>query len=336
MSKQLTIIDMKDEILSTESEFTLVSQSMVNFRREYQYSMQALEKNSFLLKTAIGNPQSLRSAIVNVAGVGLTLNSAERLCYLVPRDNMVCLDISYIGLLKLAILDGGILWCQAKSVRKNDRFELKGFDKEPIHTFDPFSDDRGDIIGVYCVARTSDGSFLTTTMTLKECHDIRDRTTIWQKTKSGPWKSDEEAMCLKTVIKRGSKLWPKGSTSRLDKAIEVINEHEGIDFTPPPPQKISEASNKLNDKLGAQVDPESKKVIDSILLMCKNICLNHNKKEKQDFMLRELQVSSFNELYQKDLDYLIELEKHLIEITPTDDPTMGIAWDEEGDNASKS
>jgi hypothetical protein len=35
-------------------------------------------------------------------------------------------------------------------------------------------------------------------------------------------------MMKKTVIKRASKLWPK--SERLDTAVQVLNEHEGIDF----------------------------------------------------------------------------------------------------------
>jgi recombination protein RecT len=39
-------------------------------------------------------------------------------------------------------------------------------------------------------------------------------------------------MLKKTVIKRASKLWPK--SERIQQAVEVINEHEGIDFSKGP------------------------------------------------------------------------------------------------------
>jgi recombination protein RecT len=38
-----------------------------------------------------------------VAAIGITLNPASKLAYLVPRDGMVCLDISYMGLLHRAV-----------------------------------------------------------------------------------------------------------------------------------------------------------------------------------------------------------------------------------------
>lgn len=312
----LTIIDMKEEILSTEKEFEIISQETLNFRKEYQYSMQALEKHKFLLETAIKNPQSLRSAIVNIAGIGLSLNGAEKLAFLVPRDGAVHLDVSYIGLLKLAVMDNGVLWGQARSVREKDHFELRGFGEEPIHSYLPFSGDRGAIVGVYCVVKTFDNSFLTTTMTIAECLAIRDRTQIWQKSKSGPWKSDEEAMCLKTVIKRGSKLWPKGRTSRLDKAIQVINEHEGIDFDTPVNKKVSEATKLLTEKLKPKlihVDKECQEIIENIISLSKQICTGLSEEDKKTFIVNKMKISSFGELYKEERQFLLDLEAYLLE-----------------------
>ena len=74
----------------------------VTWAKESQFAMQIFQKNDFLTKTAIGNPVSAQNAIINVAAIGITLNPASKLAYLVPRDGMVCLDISYMGLLHLA------------------------------------------------------------------------------------------------------------------------------------------------------------------------------------------------------------------------------------------
>ena len=317
---QLTIISARDEILGAEKDFEAVSGATLNFRKEFAFAMQALEKNDFLLKTALGNPQSLKNAIVNIGAVGLSLNPAERLAYILPMDNAVQLMVSYIGLVALAVKDGGILWASANIVREKDTFRLNGYDKQPTHSYDPFSTEGGKVTGVYSVGKTQDGSYLVTTMTYDECIAIRNRTKIWAKNQSGPWKSDEEEMIKKTVIKRASKLWPRGSTARLQKAIDVINDFEGIDFTPEPPaqNKISSASNILNLALGAPVDPEVKQSVEMITSICKVHCENFTLKEKGGFMLKVLQVSTFNELYTKDLDYLKELLAILSElVTPT-------------------
>jgi recombination protein RecT len=312
MGQLTTIKDASDEILATQEEFELISGNILNFRKEYQFAIQSLEKNSFTLQTALRNPQSLKNAIINISAIGLSLNPAERLAYLVPRDSAIHLDISYIGLLKLAVMDGSVLWGQANVVKKNDRFTLRGFGEEPIHDHDPFSD-RGEAVGVFCVVKTCDGSYLTTTMTIQECLDIRDRTQIWQKSKTGPWKSDQEAMCLKTVIKRASKLWPKGSNARLEKAIEVINEHEGIDFNQSKEsRKVSSASNALNAQL-AQVKPECKEIIDSIKKLCGGLCEGFTEDQKRAFIKNDMQLESFAELNLKDVAFLKELEFYLVE-----------------------
>ena len=86
-------------------------------------------------------------------------------------------------------------------------------------------------------------------------------------------------------------------------------------------KKVSNVSDLLNKTLGAPIDPEVKNLINSITDTCKLIfCNNETKEQKQRFMLKELQVSSFNELYSKDIDHLRELDKYLLELIPEEPP----------------
>lgn len=230
MSTALTTIESK--VLALESDFNQVNAYKLNFKKEAGFALQLLKASDFLRSTAQGNPDSLQNAITNIAAIGISLNPATKEAYLVPRNRSICLDISAIGLIKLATDSGSIKWAQAEIVKKNDKFKFLGVGKEPFHEVEYFSD-RGETVGVYVVAKTSDGDFLTTVMSVKECHDIRDRSEAWKafvtgKTKSCPWATDEGEMMKKTVIKRASKLWPK--SERLDTAVHVLNEHEGIDF----------------------------------------------------------------------------------------------------------
>jgi recombination protein RecT len=230
MSNELATVD--NFVYSLENDFNAVNAFKLNFQRESLFALQLLKNNTYLMDTAGENQFSLQSAIINLAAIGISLNPASKLAYLVPRKKAICLDISAIGLLKLATDSGSVRWAQAEIVRKNDRFEYTGVSTLPIHEMEPFSN-RGEIIGVYTVAKTNDGDFLVSVMSKQECHDIRDRSEAWKsyaqgKTKSCPWASDEGEMMKKTVIKRASKLWPK--SERLDQAVDVINMHEGIDF----------------------------------------------------------------------------------------------------------
>lgn len=146
-----------------------------------------------------------------------------------PRDGKICLDISYMGLMDLAIDSGSIRWGQAELVYANDTFGLNGIDQQPTHIRNPFAKDRGDVVGVYVVVKTADGDYLTDAMSVDEINAIRDRSSAWKawisKQKSCPWLTDWGEMAKKTVVKRAYKYWPK--TERLDTAIHHLNTDGG-------------------------------------------------------------------------------------------------------------
>jgi recombination protein RecT len=219
----------KEDIYSTRERFEKMSGGALSFEREAGFAVQIVASNDYCMRIATENRQSVINAVTNVAAIGISLNPAKRQAYLVPRDGRICLDISYMGLLDLAIQSGSVMWGQAELVYQQDRFELNGFDKPPAHGRDPFSKARGEITGVYVVVKTRDGDYLTTCMSLDEVHDIRDRSSAWkawvEKKKRCPWVTDEGEMIKKTVIKRAYKLWPK--TDRLDNAVHFLNTEGG-------------------------------------------------------------------------------------------------------------
>lgn len=230
------LVTIENYVHEARNSFEAVAvERSITFDREAKFSIQALTANDFILGIAKKNPQSVINAVSNIAAIGLSLNPAKKQAYLVPRDGRICLDISYIGLLDLAIATGSIKWGQAELVFQADRFVLNGFDKPPTHERDPFKTDRGDVVGAYVVVKTRDGDYLTTTMPADEILSIRDRSSAWKNGQKGPWKTDPGEMMKKTVIKRAYKLWPK--TDRLDTAIHHLNTDgdeglEPIDNTP--------------------------------------------------------------------------------------------------------
>lgn len=237
MTNALTI---PDRIYSLEKDFNQVNTYKMNFAKEAQFALQLLQGNDYLVKAAQQNPAALEYAIINLASIGITLNPALKESYLVPRGGKICLDISYIGLVKLATDTGAIEWVQAEVVKKNDHFKYLGVGRAPEHEMDPFSD-RGEIVGVYCVAKLASGGFLATPMSKADCDVIRDKSS--QAAKSGPWVSFYEEMLKKTVIKRASKLWPK--SERVQKAADILNEHEGIDFNSSKGAFVAEPSSEI-------------------------------------------------------------------------------------------
>lgn len=311
-------------IMNLEKTFNeLGGNSMqVKFKQESEFAMQLLREKdykgkNFLLTTAQNNPESLQASIMNIAAVDLSLNPVSKDAYLVPMDGKVCLQVSYRGLCKLSERHGSVRLVQAKIVRKKDDFRLSGATKEPIHNYSPF-EDRGEITGVYCIAVLQTGETLTEVMTIKECFAVRDLTTIWQKTKSGPWSTHAEEMIKKTIIKRASKLWPTvGASKHLEKAIHVINESEGIDFEAEKEKQEKESlekANKAREEL-KKADKENKdrckKLIDKIMERCANLCKDRSVDEKISLLNDTVGINSLVELDRKEPKDLEKIVKDL-------------------------
>lgn len=223
-----------------ESFSAALTDRSLNFEREAGFAIQILTSNDYTMGVAQSNRQSVINAVTNIAAIGISLNPAKKQAYLVPRDGKICLDISYMGLLDLAISSGSLRWGQAELVHESDAFSLNGFDQPPTHNRNPFSKDRGPVVGVYVVVKTADGDYLTTTMSIDEVNAIRDRSESWKRGQKGPWKSDPGEMTKKTVIKRAYKLWPK--TDRLEQAIHHLNTDggEGLSFDNSPAVKAED------------------------------------------------------------------------------------------------
>lgn len=213
------------------------SHKAVNFEQEASFAIQAVKANKKLLEAACKNPDSLINSIHNIAAVGLSLNPALKHAHIVPRDDKVCLDFGFKGLVHLPVEAGSLLFVQADVVYEKDKFVLRGRGQEPIHERDPFSSDRGALRGAYCVAKTATGEFIVETMSIAEIYAIRDRTQGYKAFKKGiilstPWVSDEVEMAKKTVIRRASKSWPMSNAGRFERAMQVQDEIEAVDIEP--------------------------------------------------------------------------------------------------------
>ena len=220
------VATISQDIYGTRDSFaSVLTDRSLNFEREAEFAIQTITANDYSMKLAVQNRQSVVNAVTNIAAIGISLNPAKKQAYLVPRDGKICLDISYIGLMDLAMNTGAIRWAQSELVYTSDNFSLNGFDKPPTHSYNPFSKDRGEVIGVYVVVKTADGDYLTETMSVDEVNSIRDRSSAWKawisKQKSCPWVTDWGEMTKKTCVKRAYKYWPK--TERLEEAIHYLN-----------------------------------------------------------------------------------------------------------------
>lgn len=229
-AKQVSIVD---QLFKLEDTFNKQNSYKLKFEQECLFAKQQILKNDFTLKTAENNQGSLRSAILNVAAIGISLNPATSHAYLVPRDGMICLDISYRGLVKLATDSGSIQWAKAVLVYEGDKFTWNGVNREPTHEADVFNAERIDaadpiknLKGGYCIAKLADGEYMVEVMTAGEIIEVRNSS----KAQNGPWKGKWAGeMAKKTLVKRAYKSWPQsGGMARLADAIEILNAHEGL------------------------------------------------------------------------------------------------------------
>lgn len=201
--------------------------SAVSIPAEMNYAIQLLTANQYAAGIAVKNPVSVQNALRNASAIGISLNPANKHAYLVPRSGAICLDISYMGLMHLAQSTGSIEWGQAKLVYEADKYVNQGIDKAPLHEYPAFGQ-RGAIVGGYCTVKTSTGAYLTEEMSIDQINQVKSRSESAKKN-SGPWVTDFEEMCRKTVVKRASKYWPK--VDRLNQAIDYMNTEGGEGIT---------------------------------------------------------------------------------------------------------
>lgn len=103
--------------------------------------------------------------------------------------------------------------------------------------------------------KTADGDYLTEEMSLAEIKAVE----ATSKAKNGPWKTFWEEMARKTIVKRASKYWPKAQ--RLDSAIHLLNEDEGVFQEPVMPHK-SEEDIREDERRRQQ------EIIDQVQVLC--------------------------------------------------------------------
>lgn len=236
-------VTISEVIARSEDRFKQIAPQHMQYEAEKGFALQILKNNDYLMGVARQNPESLQYALTNVAAIGLSLNPAEKQAYLIPRtvkvgnqfQSRIFLEPSYMGLCKLATDSGSIDWVHAGVVYAADDFTDNGPGEKPSHVYKAFAKDRGDIVGVYCTAKTAKGDYLTTTMSIDEINSIMERSEAVKnyragKSKSGgPWMSDFKEMAKKTVVRNAFKLWPKTDMHRLAEAIELSNQNEGFE-----------------------------------------------------------------------------------------------------------
>lgn len=203
----------------------------LNFAREATFAVQILAANGFAANVALSNPESLVSAVTQVAAVGLSLNPVAKHAYLVPRKvgsagMKICLDVGAQGYVELA-RKAGVKDVWYGIVREHDQFIFPSPGEKVVHRIDPWSD-RGEMRGTFCQHVLMDGTpGQCVTLKREEIIKRMQASEGWKahhvskKAQSCIWCAWPDEMALKTVLRYARRWWPQ--TPELDRAITTLD-----------------------------------------------------------------------------------------------------------------
>lgn len=331
-------VNINDVLTTCETPFNKQNSFGLKFETECLFAKQQLLKNDYTLAAARNAPNSLRAAILNVAAIGISLNPASAHAYLVPRSpakgkpTEICLDISYRGLVKLATDSGAIEWAKAVLVYEGDEFKWRGPAEAPHHEADVFAKDRIDasdplknLKGGYCLAKLTGGEYMVEVMTADEIMEVKNSS----KAANGPWKGAWAGeMAKKTLVKRAYKSWPQsGGRERLDSAVSVLNQHEGLEETiPVDEQQIAEYKRLVAAKDCIGLAKFQLDVGPEVSTRCFNSGLPDEKVDLKN-RVRALEAEA-NQRLDAHVDYILEL-------CEADDPAAAHFFDGELNGAER-
>lgn len=201
----------KDRFLEVVDEKT--------YNKEIIFAKQAFDNSESLQKCSLN---SIRSAIVNIALTGASLNPALQQAFLIPRKGKCCLDFSYRGLCKIAVDSTSVYDIDAVAVFEGDEFDYEmGLFPRLVHKPKMHSTDKPEVIAAYAIATLHHG--------IKK-FVVLDKEKIERAKKSAQstnvWNAHYDEMAKKTAVKLLYKLLPQ--SERMSVAVDALNEHEGI------------------------------------------------------------------------------------------------------------
>lgn len=229
---QLTVKSKLDQWFDKrKSDMALVLGNPERAAKFYTAAMQAIQRSPDLLDCT---PQSLALCIFTSAQLGLKPGPSQECAY-VGFNNKGTREATFIpmykGLVKLAMNTGIVSSIYAETVYENDTFHFSRGDTPRIDHSWIIDQVRGEMIGVYAIAKTSSGGTVSIVMSRKEVEAIKAKSRAAGSSYS-PWNTDEwttAEMWKKTAIKRLSKILPMDDEKFVD-AIEIDNAAERPDL----------------------------------------------------------------------------------------------------------
>lgn len=225
---QLAPVDViRRELTAMQPQFKAALPSHVSAEKFGRVAMTAIQTNPDLLRA---DKRTLFGSFVRAAQMGLLPDGREGAVVMFGSNAQFMPMIG--GVLKLVRNSGELASLDALAVYKNDKFTYRpGMDPVPLHEPDWFGD-RGEVIGVYAVAKMKDGAAYVEIMNKQQVEKVR---AVSRSGQNGPWKAWWEEMARKTVLRRLAKRLPMSTD--LD---EVLREDDEP-FAPAPAAPVQQA-----------------------------------------------------------------------------------------------
>ncbi|ENE0538403.1 recombinase RecT [Escherichia coli] len=258
-------------LVSLENDFKAAAtwNPTLSFAKESVFAKHVINNSPYLTKLAVQNLKSFEVAFLQLATSGLTLDPAQKMAYLVPRMGRVFLDVSYIGLSRMATDEGLCEDIVVELVFEKDDFKSNGRRQSPEHSFDPFADkgalllttadkgdvgERGNFRGVYVDYRMKDGRNLVYFLTKSELASARAVSESWKKVEEremSPWVRFPWAMVRKSAIKQTIHQIP-GNRTRVATIIDYLNKDGGEGFRDVNATPVQAAEFEMSARHAAQ------------------------------------------------------------------------------------
>ncbi len=182
--------------------------------------------------------ESLRMTLLEAAHTGFSLSPHESLAYAIPAWNkhigkiQFGLKISYLGFIRRVMDSGAIKDINCEVVYEKDKWKRWTDENGPHFSFEPAGgDNRGEVTGVFCYFRLSNGGWGLEYMNRKQilaCRNAAKSKKVWD----GPFGQE---MIRKSCVRRARKYWPTNKV--LDDLERDMQRLEPMEFDDRPEEK---------------------------------------------------------------------------------------------------
>jgi phage RecT family recombinase len=216
----------------------------LRFAAEKQFALQCIAKNEMLQECT---PESLKTALLDVAYSGLSLAPTKAHGYLIPYRNGGKVEAQfspgYRGMLYLVHKAETIKSVQPGLVCQNDRLKVYTKENQKFIDHEEATKNRGPVTHAYVIAHFTNGGTHIEVIDMAQLAAVEKAATARNAKGGAVWRSAfREQMMIKAVIRRAWKFWPQDKAGVLEHAMETVNRVEPVDFTPAPDPRPEQES----------------------------------------------------------------------------------------------